>query len=104
MKRALIALLLCLAAQPVHADHIWRLWCGNPLTPRKGSYDTSAECTDGIRKMMDYFGNHCAGTTHGLVWKEDGTPMASGHEFPNCRAAYNHWGACECKAEAVEPK
>jgi hypothetical protein len=102
MRRILIVSLL-LAATSVHADHIWRLWCGKPLTPRKGSYDTSAECRDVIRRQMEIYGTECVDTKHGMVWKEDGTPMAGGYD-PNCRTAHDEWAACECRAETVETK
>src|SRR5215468_1556160 len=99
MKRALIALLLCLAAQPVHADHIWRLWCGNPATARRGSYDTSAECQKVIESQVENYADHCVDTNHGMVWKEDGSPIPSPSDIANCRAGHDEWNKCFCKAE-----
>jgi hypothetical protein len=51
---------------------------------------------------MGFFAYHCVDTKHGMVWKEDGSPMAMAHDFPNCRAAFNQWAACKCRAETVE--
>ena len=103
MRRVLMVGLL-LAATSAHADPIWRLWCGNPPTARQGSYDTSAQCNDKITRQMDTYGDHCEDTKHGMMWK-DKTPMAAvgPSDLPkNCRAAYDYWLNCSCRAEAVE--
>jgi hypothetical protein len=101
MRRVLIVGLL-LAATSAYADEIWRLWCGNPPTARRGIFDSSNECHHAITEQMADYANHCVDTSHGMVWKEDGTPMNA--DDANCRAGYDVWARCFCQAEAVEPK
>jgi hypothetical protein len=101
MRRILIVSLL-FAATSAYADHIWRLWCGNPPPPRKGTYDNSAECHKDIETEMGVYANHCTDTKHGMVWKENRSHMVG--DFPNCSAGHDYWSKCSCEAEAIETK
>ena len=101
MRRILIASLL-LVATSAYADHIWRLWCGNPPTPRKGIFDSSAECHVLINRTMRTYGSDCVDTIHGMVWKQDGSPIEGDSE--TCRVNHDDWASCYCEPEAVETK
>jgi hypothetical protein len=102
MRRILIVSLL-LAATSAHAEHIWRLWCGNPPIPRKGVFDKADECTSDIANARTMLEETCKDTDHGAVWTPSGKPALSG-QFRTCAEAIRYEDTCDCRPEAVEPK
>jgi hypothetical protein len=106
MKRALIALLLCLAAQLAQADMVWKLWCQDPgdveETPRKGMYDTSAGCHQSISTVVSDVNTRCHDTKQGPRWGEKHEKVEAWARFPNCAALKKLYESCICKPESVK--
>src|SRR5262245_33087386 len=104
MKRALIALLLCFAAQPAHADKVWVLWCKTPSGEdlrRQAKYDTSAECWKDIDTGQD---TDCHDTPKGPRLGETYERVESWEHqhLRDCAAVKKVWASCHCEPETVQ--
>jgi hypothetical protein len=107
MKRALIALLLSLAAQPAHADKVWRVWCPRPGggdTARQATFDTSAECNkdlvDGALGSETFCHDTPKGPRFGAKYEKLDSWEHLG--LPNCAAVKKLWLSCHCEPETVQ--
>jgi hypothetical protein len=113
MTKAIIAGLL-LVATSAHADHVWRLWCGTPLTERTGVWDSQHECQDHAWVMGDLPKYVCVDTKDGPRWRGWWCYPISAHpdcasgevsddwrQFRNC-AEVQREQTCECRPELVK--
>lgn len=100
MKRIVMLGLFVVLAGTAHADHVWRLWCGTPATPRQGAYDTSQKCNQQVNMMGSDVQTYCRDTKNGPRWS-DGDRIRAWDAYATCAAISAEQRTCHCSPEAV---
>jgi hypothetical protein len=101
-KPYIVAGLLLVATSAHAADHVWRVYCGNPPTPHQGTFDTAQECQAAAYDLSNE--NDCVDTKNGprlrgkrvSSWEENG--------LHTCAEVRRDNSNCHCAPEAVPEK
>jgi hypothetical protein len=101
-KPYLIAGLLLVATSAYAADHVWRIWCGNPRTPR-GAIDTSDECWKSVTKIGDN-NEKCVDTPRGPRIGDVRVPAFEEEGLRTCAQVRRYYANCTCEPEAGPEK
>jgi hypothetical protein len=99
-KACIIAGLLLVATSAHAADHVWRMWCGNPPTKRAAD-DTSAQCdaaAPGLRNML----HACADSPEGPRYNGALDNFDREHGLRTCADVRRQFEDCHCEPEAVK--
>jgi hypothetical protein len=111
MTRRMSVLLVLVAllggGRAAQADHVWRVWCGQPLTARDSVFDTSAECNADRVAVAGALPLACRDSKTGprkVGGPHDGEPINGPDTVwvRTCAEFVADRGSCVCRPEVVE--
>src|SRR5262249_44194565 len=96
--KPLVAAVLLFVAATARADHVWRVWCGDPPERKIGVYDTSQECWAEVEDHTVAL--ECKDTPKGPTFRGKPIPNLEKKGIRTCADLWRFDHTCVCKPEA----